>query len=229
MLILPFALVVGGLVGAATGGSFRALAELRFRRPAIVLAAIGIQVALTLPGLRAWPGGLRFALIGVSYAVVGWWLVDNARDRTTGVRAGLILVAAGWLANVIAIVPNRGMPVSAWAMREAGFRPGYSVVHGHLAKHVLASSGTWFRFLGDVIPVSLFQAVVSPGDVVMAIGIVVLVAGAMRSPAAPAAAASPGSAEPATSTALTTSAVMAAGPAADGGTQPLADCIGGRP
>lgn len=180
MLILPFALVVGFLAGLAAGGTWRALFQLKFRCPIVVALAIGVQVGLALPALQSWPTALRFSLICATYAAVGIWLIYNARGRTGGVYVGFVLLAVGWLLNLIAILPNGGMPVSAWAMREAGIKPTTSVGNGHLAKHVLVSSGTWFRFLGDVIPVSFFQAVVSVGDIVMAAGVVVLVAGAMR-------------------------------------------------
>lgn len=195
MLILPFALVVGALVGAATGGSLRALGRVQLRRGWIVVAAIGAQAALSLPGLRAWPSGLRFAVIVVSYAVVGWWLFDNARSTSGVTRTGLGLVTLGWGVNLLAILPNGGMPVSRAAMRAAGFAPDASVVHGHLSKHVVANQGTYLRFLGDVIPVSFFRAVVSPGDIVMAIGIITFVAAAMKiAPESADAAAAPGEA-----------------------------------
>ncbi len=45
------------------------------------------------------------------------------------------------------------------------------------------SHGTALRALGDVIPLSWFRSVVSPGDIVMAVGIGVLVAAAMRADA----------------------------------------------
>lgn len=183
MLILPFALILGALVGAATGGSFRALGKINFRWGWIVVAAVAVQAALSLPGVRTLPSGIRFALVIATYLVVGWWLYGNARATTGGPRLGVGLVAAGWILNFVAIVPNGGMPVSASAMREAGFPPSFSVTNGHLSKHVLASSGTYLRFLGDAIPVRPFQAVVSAGDVVMFLGIVVFLATAMhRSP-----------------------------------------------
>jgi len=180
MLILPFALVLGVLVGLATRGTWRALAELRFRRPLVVVGAIAAQAALGLPEIRDWPSGMRFAILCASYAAIGCWVVDNARSNRRGVRVGLGLVGVGWLANAVAIVANGGMPVSGWAMRAAGIRPSTSVRAGHLSKHVLASHVTAVRALGDVIPVSFFRAVVSPGDVVMAVGIVVLVVAAMH-------------------------------------------------
>ena len=171
MLILPFALVVGSLAGRAVGGSWRALSEVRFRHPSFVLGAIAAQAALELPGIRSWPSSLRFAIVVVTYLVVGWWVFENARASS-----------GGWALNLLAIVLNGGMPVSESALDRAGIAPSTSVIHGHLSKHVLVNHGTVLRVLGDVIPLSWFRSVISPGDIVMAVGIGLLVAAAMRTP-----------------------------------------------
>jgi hypothetical protein len=92
------------------------------------------------------------------------------------------LVAGGWLLNLVAIVPNEGMPVSESALRSAGIASSVSITHGHLSKHVLLNSGTVLRALGDVIPLPWFRSVISVGDIVMAIGIGVVIATAMTMP-----------------------------------------------
>ena len=183
MLILPFALALGVLAGIATGGSLRALGQLRFRFPALVLGAIALQAAVGLPWLGHWPSGLRFALVVVSYLMVGGWLLDQARHSHRGVRSGYVLVTAGWVANLLAIVSNGGMPVSRAALIRAGLSPSTNVAVGHLSKHVAATSGTRLAWLGDTIPVAMFRSVISPGDIVMALGIVVMVAAATRTAA----------------------------------------------
>ena len=183
MLILPVALAVGLLAGRVTGGSWRALSELRFQRPSLLLGAIAAQTALEVPGIRGWPSGLRFAIVVVTYLVVGWWVFENVRASSGGTRFGLGLVAVGWTLNLVAIIPNRGMPVSESALQRAGIGPSTSVTAGHLSKHVSLNHGTVLRALGDVIPLSWFRSVISIGDVVMAVGIGLLVAAAMRASA----------------------------------------------
>ncbi|MGD0984145.1 MAG: DUF5317 family protein [Acidimicrobiales bacterium] len=183
MLILPFAVVVGLLAGWMTGGSCRVLSELRFHHSSLVFAAIAAQAALEVPGIRGWPSGVRFAIVLVTYLVVGWWVFENARASSGGARFGLGIVEVGWALNLLAIIPNKGMPVSESALDRAGIAPSKSIGLGHLSKHVLLNHGTVLRALGDVIPLSWFRSVISIGDVVMTVGIGLLVATAMRAPA----------------------------------------------
>ncbi|MGP8180237.1 MAG: DUF5317 family protein [Acidimicrobiales bacterium] len=183
MLILPLAVAAGLLAGWVTGGSGRALSELRFQHPSLVVGAVAAQAALELPGIRGLPSGLRFAIVVVTYLVVAWWLFENVRASSGGSRFGLGLVEVGWTLNLLAIIPNRGMPVSESALKRAGIAPSTSVTVGHLSKHVPLNHGTVLRALGDVIPLSWFRSVISIGDIMMAVGIGLLVAAAMRAPA----------------------------------------------
>jgi hypothetical protein len=181
MLILPFAVLVGLLGGWAMNGSWRALLDARLWHPSFVLVAIAVQASLELPGVRDWPSGLRFAIVLATYFVLGCWLFNNVRCSSGRARFAFAVVGGGWTLNFLAIALNGGMPVSQSALARAGIAPSTSVIHGHFAKHVPMIHGTVLRALGDVIPLSLFRSVVSPGDIVMAVGVGVLVAAAMRS------------------------------------------------
>ena len=183
MLILPLAVAVGLLAGWVAGGSWRALSELKLKHSSLVLGAIAAQAALAVPGVRDWPSTFRFLIVLVTYLVVGWWVFENARASSGGVRFGLGIVDFGWFLNLLAIVPNKGMPVSESALQRAGIAPSTSVALGHLSKHVPVNHGTVLRALGDVIPLSWFRSVVSIGDLVMAVGIGLLAAAATRTTA----------------------------------------------
>jgi hypothetical protein len=126
---------------------------------------------------------LRFGIVVVTYLVVGWWVFVNARASAGGARSGLDVVGVGWTLNLLAIIPNRGMPVSESALESAGIAPSTSVTVGHLSKHVSLNHRTVLRALGDVIPLSWLRSVISIGDIVMAVGIGLLVASAMRASA----------------------------------------------
>jgi hypothetical protein len=123
---------------------------------------------------------VKFVIVVISYLVVGWWIFENSRAFSGAKRRGLVLVGIGWALNLLAIVPNRGMPVSPSALKRAGIAQSTSVGLGHMSKHVALHHGTVLGALGDVIPLSWFRSVVSAGDIVMAVGIACLVAAAMR-------------------------------------------------
>ena len=180
MLIFALAAVMGAVAGLVLGGRFAALAELRLRMPALVWAALGMQLALGLAPLRSLPGGLRFGLVVTSYAMVGAWLALNGvMGRAVPMRASFGLLAAGWLLNLVVMVPNGGMPVSAAALAESGAPPGLDVEEGHLWKHVELSASTELPALADVVAVPALGGAVSVGDVVMVVGLAGAVAAGM--------------------------------------------------
>jgi hypothetical protein len=96
----------------------------------------------------------------------------NALVRHGALRRALILVAEGWLLNVLVMAANGGMPVSGSALAQVG-HAGTVVSQGHLWKHVALSSTTRLPLLGDVIPVPLplLRSVISVGDVAMLVGL----------------------------------------------------------
>ncbi len=186
MLIFALAAVMGVVAGLVLGGRFAALAEFRLRMPAVVWASLGMQIALGLAPLRSLPEGIRFGFVVTSYAMVGAWLALNGIGRSVPMRATFGLLAAGWLLNIVVMVPNGGMPVSAAALADSGAPPGLDVEEGHLWKHVELSASTELPVLADVVAVPALGAVVSVGDVVMVVGLAGAVAAGMVGRASPA-------------------------------------------
>ena len=180
MFLFPGIVAIGVLAGYAFGGRLSNLALMRWRSFPLVGVAIAMQVALSLRPLRNALGDHTWDAVVASYALIGLWLVLNIRHRRGLPRAGAGLAAAGWLLNVVVMVPNRGMPVSAAGLDAAGAPPDLRVSSGHLYKHVLASHSSVLRPLGDVIPLRLLHTVISAGDVVMLVGIATIVAAGMR-------------------------------------------------
>ena len=101
------------------------------------------------------------------------FLLRNRRLRGAGV------VAAGLLLNAAVIGLNGAMPVERGAAQAAGVPYG-AIAAGRDARHEPAGPATRLRPLGDVVPVPLplLPQVLSPGDVLVAagLGVVVLVA-----------------------------------------------------
>jgi hypothetical protein len=90
----------------------------------------------------------------------------------------VLIMGAGFLLNAIAIFSNGGvMPVSSWAIHQAGI--DYVIKNGSISSeglYRLSDSSTVFAFFGDIIPKPYIRAaVVSIGDLVIAVGLFLLV------------------------------------------------------
>lgn len=179
MLLFPLAALVGALFGKGRGGRLKGIGELRLRAPGLIWLAVAIQTGLGVTGAMAWPFGGRFPILLATYAAVGAWLAINAVAEIR-LRLTLGLLAFGWLLNLVAIVPNRGMPVSLEALDSIGEPNRTTVDQGHFGKHVSSTRSSTFEWLGDVIPAPALQSVISVGDIVMSAGVAVGVSRSMR-------------------------------------------------
>lgn len=169
-------LVVALVVGTLARGRVVRLARLPLRGAWLVLLAVAAQVG------GAVAGGVLYPLALVASALlVAAFLV---RNRTL---PGVPLVALGLLLNAAVVAANGAMPVSVAAAARAGVATG-PLADAADGRHELAGPGTRLRPLGDVVPVRLplRPEVVSPGDVLLAAGLGLLVLRGMRL-AAPAA------------------------------------------
>jgi hypothetical protein len=167
------ALGLGVAAGYVIGGRLDNLSRLRFRWPWLVVAALVIRAAILLSPLRHIDG-VQYVYLAALTALVAWslWQIELVR--------GIWLIAVGSALNLVVIATNGSrMPV---APELAG-----SLVHsGQSGQYMLMSPETSLNWLADWIAVPgpigrwLVEAY-SPGDVVVAIGIGVVIALAMRS------------------------------------------------
>lgn len=174
MALLAVSLFPGILAGWAVGGRLGRLAELELRAPAVIFAALALQL-----GLGLLPAGARAPALAGSCVLVGVWLLLNVRGRPPVLGLAVGLLAAGWLLNVAVMLPNGGMPVSGAALARIGAPPQTDVSDGHLYKHVPADAETVLPWLADVVPLAPLSAVVSAGDLVLAAGGFLLLATGM--------------------------------------------------
>lgn len=159
---LLFFVAVALVAGLARGGSLTSLAETRVRWLILLFEGLFIQVAFDVwdpPGLTQ-SGGLAVLLL--SNAAVGTFLVLNRRIP------GTLVIAAGLLLNTIVIAANQAMPVSPSAAETAGLEPPSSISDD--LKHERLDSETRLGWLGDIIPVPGIKEVLSLGDIVLALG-----------------------------------------------------------
>jgi hypothetical protein len=172
-VIIIAAAVLVILTVPLTGRSLAPLAHITIRRSWVVWGAMLIQLPITL--LPAFPSTLGEVLHLLSFALAAVFVWSNRH------LPGEMVIAAGGLLNLIAIVANGGtMPASEWAWRTAGFAPpaddfGNSSI-------VEAARVPW---LGDVlaIPASWpLSNVFSIGDVIIILGLAYLVHRTCRAP-----------------------------------------------
>ena len=167
-----WAIPIGILVGLVAGGHLDNLASFRFRWGGLAVAGLLVQVVLFTPTGDQLAGGLGPALYVLSTLAVFAAVLRNIR------LPGMVIVALGALANLSAITANGGfMPASAAALAAAGLDgPGSHTNSVVLANPVLEPLTDIFA-----IPAWLPMAnVFSVGDVLIGVGIVIVIAAAMR-------------------------------------------------
>ncbi|MGW5418634.1 DUF5317 family protein [Streptomyces sp. NPDC003943] len=168
---------VGTAAGYVSGGR---LLGVRLRRLWLLWLAAAVQVAqlatTSLPGAAG--RSLRAPLLALAFALALLWLGFNAPGRPWPLKTGVGLTLTGAVLNALAIAVNGRMPCSLSSATAAGLRAG-----SETAKNVPAGRSTHLLALGDTIPLPPLHAVVSIGDVLLAIGAALLVATAMHHPA----------------------------------------------
>lgn len=167
LLLVPA--VVGTFIGILAGGRFSGLAMLRPKALWLLWIAVAAQI-----GQRVVPG-LRGPMLACTFAVVLVWLAVNVRRQSRVLRVAGAAITIGVLLNGVAILTNGRMPYSARAAAAAG-----APVSTTTSKGEPADQRSRLVFIADTVPVPFLHAVVSPGDVLIAIGIALTLAGAMR-------------------------------------------------
>lgn len=174
----------GIAAGYLAGGRLKRLAaNVRLGWLWILYGALGAQVWLALG-----PGGLpsgdeRFAVLLGSYALLVMWLAAVAASHPAWLKVAFATIAAGTALNLVAIAPNRGIPVSEAALERADVPIPAETANRFAVKHVLAGPDTVFNVLGDVIPIPPMRDVISIGDILIVLGVgSVLVAGMRMKP-----------------------------------------------
>jgi hypothetical protein len=173
-MFMLWAIPVGIGVGWLAGGRLDGLSRLRFRWAWIAVAGLLVQLVLFTPTGDRLAGSLGPAIyVGSTFAVF-LAVLRNIR------LPGMPIVALGSMSNILAITANGGfMPANPVALATAGLDgPGE-----HTNSVVLERPA--FQPLTDIfaVPEGLpFANVFSIGDVLLGIGIVIVIAAAMRRP-----------------------------------------------
>lgn len=161
-------LVISILVGWLRGGKLRNLTEIRVSL--WWLLPLGFVLLAASSFVPSDNHEIAVALILISYLPLLLFVWLNRE------MAGMWIAGLGVLMNFTVIVLNGGMPVLAEAITIAGGSSDLLLD----AKHVVLDENTRMAFLADTIP--LPGAVLSLGDVFLAIGIGVFLEDQMRKP-----------------------------------------------
>ena len=172
-MFILYAVVIGLVLGFVLGGRLSGLASVDFHWPWLAIGGFVVQLVLFADPVRSVVGDLGPSLYVASTAAVLVAVIRNVRIP------GMALVAAGAAANLAAIVANGGfMPAS-----EAAFAAlGGGVNAGYTNSTIVADPA--LEPLTDVyaLPAWLPLAnVFSVGDLLIAIGVVIVIVAAMRS------------------------------------------------
>lgn len=159
MSLVALALVAGVLAGLLLGGRLRHVAGTRLRSVGLLLGGAVAEFA----GSR-WGDGA----VGTGILIAGYLLLVGFALRNLAIT-GMVLVAMGLLANLTVVALNGGMPVrglpagTTYGPRHHGQRPGDRLTG-----------------LADVVHLPALGEIVSPGDLVLGLGVATVVVTLMR-------------------------------------------------
>jgi hypothetical protein len=159
VLLSLFAFSLGCLIGRSRGGRWSGVTSARLNGSGWLVLGISTILVLNLIG-PAVP--LAWALIGaLGFGVFG---IKNLQIT------GMIVLLVGLFMNLAPVVANGAAPVSELALVSVGEvnNSGAPVIEGLRES---SETATAFSAFGDVIPVPLFNVVVSLGDLVMLVAL----------------------------------------------------------
>ena len=170
-MFVLLAIPVGIVIGLLLGGRLGALADLRLRWVWLAVIGFAIQLAIFSEPIGSWVGSAGPAIYVVSNLAVLAAVLRNVAIP------GIAIIAIGAACNLIAIVANGGhMPADPAALATAGIQ-----IDG--VTNSIVVPDPVIRPLTDIfaIPAAIPLAnVFSVGDVLIAVGVVVTIALAMR-------------------------------------------------
>jgi hypothetical protein len=168
MLVYLIAIAVAVAIVPLTGGRFRRLVEIELARPWLLFVGLGLQIGLDVVDLpRARYDDLGLALLLLSYVCILGFTISNLA------LTGMGVIAVGIAMNAFVIALNQGMPYTV----PAGERAETTV------KHRPERPDDLLTVLSDRIPLGRpFDAAISFGDLVIAVGLVDVCYRATRRP-----------------------------------------------
>jgi hypothetical protein len=174
-MFILYALVVGVALGLLLRGRIAGAAEIELRWAPLIIGGLVVQLILFSDFVAARVGDLGPPIYVASSLAVLVAVLRNVRVP------GMAIVTLGAASNQLAIIANGGyMPAGADAL--AAQERAASGLYSNSA----AIENPAFPFLGDIFAMPSwlpFSNIFSIGDVLIAVGVVVVIVTAMRRPA----------------------------------------------
>ncbi len=172
MALLPtlLAITAGAALGVHWGGR---VDNLFAWRPPLWQALVGGVVVLTFLDLLPIGGSFAVLLRVLALGAVVAFGIVNLRV------GGMVLVVVGTSLDLLVTVVNWGMPVSGSALVSAGIVDEADLAAVQLNGGRELAEGALLGFLGDVIPLP-WGHVISIGDVLVLVGVVLVTASVAR-------------------------------------------------
>ena len=166
-MLFLLGILFGLLLGLLGGGNLSNLARLRFRWPWLLVGAVLVREAVTFSPV-GHVDGAQYVYV-LSLTVIVAWTIWHLR-----ILPGVWLITIGALSNLIVVAANEGrMPVSVdLARNQLG---GILVERGTMGQYTLMGPNTRLAWLGDWLSVWPLPQAYSPGDLVIAMGLALVV------------------------------------------------------
>jgi hypothetical protein len=166
-VLWPLAIVFGLVVGLAAGGRLSNLARLKFRWPLVLVGAVIVREVVIFSPLNRVEGAQY--VYALSLAVIVAWTLWHLR-----LLPGVWLVTAGALLNLIVVVANGGR-MSVDPTLAATQLGGILARRGHIGQYTVMGPDTHLNQLGDWLSLGPLPEAYSPGDVLIAMGIALVI------------------------------------------------------
>ena len=162
-MLFLFAIFLGIVAGLLTGGKLGNLGRIRFRWPWLVVLAVLVRGAVLLTPLNRFEGAQYVYVL--SLAAIGAWTAVHWRRLP-----GVWIVTVGSALNLLVIVANGGrMPVAPELAGSA------LLDRGAIGQYTLMGPDTHLNWLGDWVALRPLPEAYSPGDLLIAIGIALVI------------------------------------------------------
>ncbi len=172
-------IIIGLLLGKLNGGRLRNLERLSIRAWPLILSAFVLQIYPIFFGKDSLYQGFQLYSYAISYLLLIICVVLNLNQK------GVWLILVGLLMNAAVVFLNQmRMPISFSGLEMAGLQEMMqNIQKGEILYYIpLDSAKNWTKILGKYIVIPKpypFAKVVSIGDLLMTVGLVLWIRGKM--------------------------------------------------